>query len=227
MPVNFGGGGKSAVWYSLAGVDLLCGSGHLQDPNRQCIFPRQFPLRVEVDLGTEARGQMVLPNIVANLQKQRFAIGGGGWTYRASYEVINSGKFLSVGNGEEQIPAVRFTRKLINAEQETVWQFQYTGHFVDPLDRYFVGASGKKYRLGIDIVRKELRFVGQDIKVAISNEILDAEAQHPGYGGEIPDCLLKGANSYRAVPLELKPVPNWNRADLPTSSVGTGKSRRK
>jgi hypothetical protein len=211
LPVKLSSRGKCAVWYSLACVDLLCGSGHLQDPDRECIFPRQFPLRVEVDLGTEARSQKVASNIVGNLQKQGFNIGPDGWTYRASYEVINSGKFF---NGEDQIPAVRFTRRLFNRQQEIVWQFAYTGHFVDTLDRYFVGAGGKKYRLGADIIRKELRFVGQDVKVAISNEILDAEAEHPGYGGEIPESLLKGAHSYRALPLQLKPVPNWSPADL-------------
>jgi hypothetical protein len=214
------GTSTGGVWWAVSDDDFRGGLRALPDPNRQWVWTRSSPVRVEVDLGAPARSQPYAEQLAGLLQKQGFSIGPGGWSFRLTHEVIGTGKFLSLGSREgpeQQIPAVRFTWQLLDAEGKRAWMKQTYSHFAGPASRYFTGATTEKVKgiHGFEMQTTYYNFGPLGMRAAIALEILEGQAQHAAIPGDLPQALLKGAGSYCELPVLLKPVPHWSTMPEP------------
>jgi WD40 repeat protein len=203
------------VWWAITEEELLGepASGLTKGP-RACVFPRQFPVRVEASMGTSERGRTFARKVAEMLGKQGFTVGPKGWYLRVTHQVVDTGRELThVGLIEvpEFIPAVRFKWVLCDAEGNQVWDRVTLGRFAFQSSKYYTGTTREPYkgRPNREWIKAHFNFGGRPMRDAIVDEILDTQAQHPPALDGLPEMLLKVGREYRPLPLRLNPVGEW------------------
>jgi hypothetical protein len=228
-------GGKArpgGVWWAITEAELLGGAAAGLDKGpRACVFPRQFPVRVEASMGASERGQTFTRKVAEMLGKQGFTIGPKGWRLRVTHQAVDTGRELThVGLIEvpEFIPAVRFKWVLSDAEGNPVWERVTVGRFAFQGSKYYTGTTREPYkgRPNLQWVKSHFDFKGRPMRDAIVDEILDTQAQHPPALDGLPDMLLKVGREYRPLPLRINPVGEWPVSQEPGPGPGQPAPRR-
>jgi hypothetical protein len=213
------------VWWAITEAELLGGpQSRLAERPRAAVVPRRFPVRVEVDLGTDKRGQTFARPVAEQLRKQGFSTGPKGWCLRVTHRVIDTGKELTLTGPiqvPEFIPAVHLKWVLCDAEGNQVWERTTVGRFAWHQSKYYTGTTREPFRgrPGLQWVKAHFHFGGRPMREAIADEILDTLAQQPTPLGELPTAWLKVGKEYRLMPLQINPIGAW---PAPANGAGRG-----